>query len=233
MVEYVLFDLDETLYPPGAGLMQAISARINAYLIAHLGLTPAAAEALRRDYERRYGSFFRGVALHGGLDLGDLSAYAHDVNIEQYLTPDQDLGCLIECIQSPRVIFTNAPHAYAERVLTRLDISRLFARLFAYEFGEGIGKPNTAVYTKVQCALDVPSEGLVMVDDALSNLAPAQALGWKTIWVNPKGAENPNDQVDFVAHDLWQIAGALFKLGVMDSHHRVMAEHRLAGCLWV
>ncbi len=72
-----------------------------------------------------------------------------------------------------------------------------------------------------------------MVDDALSNLAPAQALGWKTIWVNPKGAENPNDQVDFVAHDLWQIAGALFKLGVMDSHHRVMAEHRLAGCLWV
>lgn len=233
MIKYVLFDLDETLYPPGAGRMQAISSRINADLIAHLGLTPAAAEALRRDYERRYGSFFRGMALNGGLDPGDLSAYAHDVHIEQYLAPDPDLGCLIECIQSPRVIFTNAPHAYAERVLTQLDISRQFARLFAYEFGEGIGKLIAAVYTKVQRALHVTSAGLVMVDDVLSSLAPAHALGWKTIWVNPNGAENPNDQVDFVVHDMWQIAGAFHRLGVMDSRHRLMADHRLAGCVWV
>jgi len=232
MVEYILFDLDETLYPPSVGLMQAISARINAYLVAHLGLTHPAADSLRRDYERRYGSFFHGVALLGGLDLGDLSAYAHDVNIEQYLAPDADLGCLIECIQSPRVIFTNAPHAYAERVLTRLGISQQFARLFAYEFGEGSGKPSAAVYTKVQRALDVPGDALVMVDDALSNLVPAHTLGWKTIWVTSAGAPQPNGTVDFVAHDLWQIADAFHQLGIIDSRHRVMAGHRLAGCVW-
>lgn len=64
-------------------------------------------------------------------------------------------------------------------------------------------------------------------------LAPAHALGWKTIWVNPKGAENPNDRVDFVVHDLWQIAGAFHKLAVMDARHHVMADHRSAGCVWV
>lgn len=232
MVEYILFDLDETLYPPGVGLMQAISARINAYLVAHLGLSHPAADSLRRDYERRYGSFFRGVALLGGLELGDLSAYAHDVNIEQYLAPDADLGCLLECIRSPRVIFTNAPHAYAERVLTQLGISRHFTRLFAYEFGEGLGKPNKAVYTKVQRALDVPGDALVMVDDALSNLVPAHALGWKTIWVTSTGVPQSSDTVDFVVQNLWQVADAFQQLGIMDPRHRVMAAHRLEGCVW-
>lgn len=232
MIKYVLFDLDETLYPPATGLMKAITARINAYLVTHLGLTPAMADTVRRDYSRRYGSVFRGVALHGGFDLGDLSTYAHEVNIEQYISPDEDLGCLIECIQSTRVLFTNAPHAYAERVLTRLGISQQFARLFAYEFGEGLGKPNAAVYTKVQRALDVPGDALVMVDDALSNLVPAHALGWKTILVTSTGVPDPNESVDFVAHDLWQIADAFHQLGVMDSRHRVMANHRLEGCVW-
>ncbi len=31
-IAYVLFDLDETLYPAGAGLMQAIPERINRVL---------------------------------------------------------------------------------------------------------------------------------------------------------------------------------------------------------
>jgi hypothetical protein len=37
---------------------------------------------------------------------------------------------------------------------------------------------------------------------------------------------------DFVVHDLWQVAAVLQQLGVMDAAHRVIAEHRLAGCVW-
>jgi hypothetical protein len=39
--------------------------------------------------------------------------------------------------------------------------------------------------------------------------------------------------VEYEVHDLWQVADAFHRLGVMDASHRVMAEHRLAGCAWV
>jgi len=41
----ILFDLDETLYPRHAGLMQEISARITRYLIERMGLAPEEAQA--------------------------------------------------------------------------------------------------------------------------------------------------------------------------------------------
>lgn len=231
-IEYVLFDLDDTLYPPGRGLMRQINARINAYLGARVGLATADAEALRCQAHARFGSSLRPLAAQYHFDLDDFLTYAHAVDIEASLAPDPDLACLLDCIQTPRVIFTNAPHAYAERVLAQLGIAPQFARLFAYEFGECMGKPNAAVYVKAQRALNAPGEALVMVDDALSNLAPARALGWKTIWVNPNGQGNADSLVDFSVQNLWQIADAFQQLGIMDAQHRAAAEHRLMGCAW-
>ena len=46
---YVLFDLDDTLYPAGAGLMQEISARITGYVADRLRISRDAADALRRE----------------------------------------------------------------------------------------------------------------------------------------------------------------------------------------
>lgn len=230
-IQYVLFDLDDTLYPAGAGLMQAISARINAYLVAQLGITPEAADALRRDYYRRYGSSVRALITSHPLNVGEFLAYAHDVDVEGQLAPDADLDCLLECVQSPKVIFTNGPRAYAERVLHRLAIQQHFVHVFDYEFGQYLGKPNAQVYRNVQAALNVSGDALVLVDDRLRNLAPAHELGWTTIWVNPENATH-DVRVDFVVRDLWQVADAFQQLGVMDAHHRMMAEHRLAGCMW-
>lgn len=230
-IEYVLFDLDDTLYPAGTGLMAAISARINAYLVRQLGVTPEAADALRRDYYHRFGSSVRPLITNHHLNGAEFLAYVHDVGVEGALAPDADLDCLLECIQSPKVIFTNGPRAYAERVLRRLAIQQHFVRVFDYEFGNYAGKPTPAIYHQVQAALNVPGGALVMVDDAPRNLAPAHELGWTTILVNPENGTR-DAHVDFVVRDLWQVADAFQQLGVMDAHHRAMAEHRLAGCAW-
>ena len=228
---YVLFDLDDTLYPAGAGLMREISTRITRYVAEHLRISLDAADALRREYYLRYGSAVRALVTQHQLDLADFLAFAHDVDVERYLAPDADLDCLLGCIQAPKAIFTNAPRAYAERVLRALGIKPHFARVFDYEFGEYLGKPDAAVYRRVQAALEAPGDQLVMVDDAAKNLAPAHVLGWRTIWVDPIG-DSANPRVDFIVRDLWQVAGAFHQLGVMDSAHRVTAEHRLAGCAW-
>ncbi len=231
-VSYVLFDLDDTLYPAGAGLMQEISARITRYVADHLRISPDAADALRREYYLRYGSAVRALVTQHQLDLADFLAFAHDVDVEHHLAPDADLDCLLECIQAPKAIFTNAPRAYADHVLHALRIDRHFTHVFDYEFGDYLGKPEAAVYRKLQSALAAPSDALVMVDDAAKNLAPAHALGWKTIWVNPDRYAT-DVPMDYAVCDLWQVADAFHELRVLDTQHRVMAEHRLAGCKWV
>ena len=230
-VAYVLFDLDDTLYPAGAGLMQAISARITRYVAAFFGISLMNAETLRRAYHRRFGSAVRGLTTHHQIDRADLLAFAHDVDVETYLGHDADLDCLLGCIQAPKAIFTNAPRAYAERVLGALGIRQHFACVFDYEFGDCRGKPDAAVYRMVQGALKMPCGSLVMVDDSARNLAPAHDLGWKTIWVG-QSTNATRGQTDYVVHDLWQIAEVFQQLGVMDKQHRVIAEHRLAGCVW-
>lgn len=37
----ILFDLDNTLYPKSAGLMQAIGKRMNLFMIERLGMDPS------------------------------------------------------------------------------------------------------------------------------------------------------------------------------------------------
>ncbi len=231
-VAYVLFDLDDTLYPAGAGLMTEISVRISRYVAEHLQIGLEDADALRREYNQRYGSAVRALNVNHGLDLVDLLAFAHDIDVQHYLSPGADLDCLLGCIQTRKAIFTNAPHPYTERVLGTLGIRQHFACLFDYEFGDGRGNPDAAVYRKLQAALELAGSELVMVDDAAKNLAPAHALGWKTVWVNP-GSRTAETKLDYIVRDLWQVAEAFHQLGVMDASHRVMAEHRLAGCTWV
>ena len=230
-IRWILFDLDDTLYPPGAGLMDEISARITQYIAAHLGMTRDTAEDLRRDYYRRYGSSVRGLVLHHPIDLADFLAFVHDVEVEKYLAPDADLDCLLACIHLDKALFTNAPAAFARRVLRALGIERHFECVFDLAFGGYRGKPDPQVYVDVRRALGVSDHALLIVDDALMNLQPARRLGWTTVWVH--GNRRTGDGIaDYVVGDLWEIARVFRQVGVLDESHQAIAEHRLAGCAW-
>jgi len=61
VVRHILFDLDNTLSPPGAGLMAELDRRIAEYFARRLGWPLAAAERLRAESCWRYGSCTHGV----------------------------------------------------------------------------------------------------------------------------------------------------------------------------
>ncbi|MDE3091751.1 MAG: pyrimidine 5'-nucleotidase, partial [Chloroflexota bacterium] len=61
MTRYILFDLDDTLYPTSAGLMHEISARMSEFMVARVGIPASEVDRVRRDYWARYGTTLRGL----------------------------------------------------------------------------------------------------------------------------------------------------------------------------
>ncbi|NLG84782.1 MAG: hypothetical protein GX493_09315 [Firmicutes bacterium] len=57
---YLLFDLDNTLYPEESGLLAHLDRRIEEFLVHNLGLEKkASAAALRETYRQKYGITLR------------------------------------------------------------------------------------------------------------------------------------------------------------------------------
>ena len=108
MYKYILFDLDETLYPRDAGLMQEIGARILRYMVERLGFTPETAEAKRRYYYHKYGTSLRGLMAEETVDAEDYLRFVHDVDIRRYIGPNPKLDAMLRRIPLSKVVFTHA-----------------------------------------------------------------------------------------------------------------------------
>ena len=88
-IEYVLFDLDETMYSKENGLMELVSQRISDYMSERMGIDPETVSKLRREYYERYGTTGRGLFLHHDLDEEDYFTFVHDLPVEDFLKPDE------------------------------------------------------------------------------------------------------------------------------------------------
>ncbi len=69
--ELLIFDLDDTLYPPESGMWHAIGERINQYIQKRLGLSLSEAIALRDQMYLQYGTTLRGLQMHYGVPPQD------------------------------------------------------------------------------------------------------------------------------------------------------------------
>src|SRR5215213_4863465 len=91
MIKYILFDLDETLYPATSGLMPAIGDRMRMYLEQRYDLDPERAHELQRRYWLEYGTTLRGLMLEREIDPQDYLDFVHNVEVTQYVHPDERL----------------------------------------------------------------------------------------------------------------------------------------------
>ncbi|MFQ6016466.1 MAG: pyrimidine 5'-nucleotidase [Anaerolineae bacterium] len=200
-VNFVLFDLDDTLYPKESGLFPLVSQRIDQYMVERLGLPPQEAKELRAGYMRRYGTTTRGLQLHHQVKMDDYLHYVHDVPVEEFLSPDPKLAQVLAGIRAKKAIFTNAPKEYCWRVLCALGLEAYFDYLFALEFMNYIGKPDPQVYGKVLEALGASAEECLIVEDISRNLMPAKQLGMVTVLVGSEVAP----YVDYAIEDITEI----------------------------
>jgi putative hydrolase of the HAD superfamily len=229
MIHHLLFDLDETLYPQSTGLMDEISARMNEYMIARLDIPAHAVAQMRHDYWDRFGTTLRGLYLERHIDPQDFLAFVHAVAVEKYIQRDERLDAMLAALPHPKHIFTNAPADYARRVLAALGVEKHFTRVFDINFIRYESKPNRAAYTIVLDALGARGDECVLIDDTARNLAPARALGMRTVLVRGSARSDDGHGADAVIdsiYDLVSLRGVVFAEAIFDMKPRLLRKKR-------
>ncbi len=203
MVKYVLFDLDETLYPREAGVMQAIGSRIEMYIQEKLGLPRERVSELRREYLKNYGTTLAGLLRHysDAIDEREYQEFVHDIPLGELLRPNRRLAKALDRIPQEKVVLTNASREHALRVLKALEVEKFFDRIIDIEALGYVNKPRPEAYRRALDILGAEGPDCVLVEDNVRNLLPAKALGMITVLVDAEGATG----VDFVIHEVSDI----------------------------
>jgi putative hydrolase of the HAD superfamily len=206
-VRAILFDLDETLYPPSAGLMHSIGQRIHAYMVERMGIPPELAPRMRAEYYERYGTSLRGLLVHYGIDPEDYLGFVHDVALADYIRPNPALKGMLQSIGVRKAIFTNATMEHARSVMRILDIEQQFERIIDVRANRFVGKPYPQAYRHAASLMGVPPETCLLVEDSVRNLRPGKELGMVTVLI---GEQTPEDDVvDFHLADVLGVEAAI------------------------
>ena len=207
-LKYILFDLDETLYPSCSGLMAEIGELMSRFMEERLNMPPSEVPTLREHYYHVYGTTMRGLQIHHGIDPEDYLAYVHDLPLEDYIGPNDELDRALAEIETEKTIFTNASAEHARRVLAILGIERHFDCIIDVRAMGYMSKPDPEAYQRALEILGVAGDECLLVDDRARNLAPAKELGMITVLVsNEKAAtrQDPSQDADFVISEVAEI----------------------------
>lgn len=183
-----LFDLDDTLHDASHAAFGPIAEAMTVYIERELALGRREAEALRRHYWDRYGATLLGLMRHHGVRAAH---FLHDTHrlpgLEHRLRASAHDLAALERLPGRRFILTNAPRAYAERVLAALGMTRLFHGVIPIErmtmFGDLRPKPDARMLRSIAVMLKVPPSRCILVEDTLAHQKSARRVGMKTVWM--------------------------------------------------
>ena len=183
-----LFDLDNTLYPPSAGLFAHIDVKMGQFIQRLLGVDPVEARRVQKRFFHEHGTTLRGLMNEHGVEPGEFLDYVHDIDMDT-LGPDLRLVRAMERLPGRKLIFTNADTAYAQRVLARLGLGDAFGAIHCIHGMDYRPKPDPVAYAILIERYGIDPTRALFVEDMARNLEPAKALGMTTVWVD-NGSES-------------------------------------------
>ena len=204
-VDTWVFDLDNTLYPASQALFPQIEKRIGMFVSGQLGIELAEARRLQKTYLRNYGSTLRGMMTVHRIDPSAFLSFIHDIDYGA-LPANPRLDDVLKALAGRKFIYTNAGGVHAERVLDRLGVGHHFEAVFDIEAAGYTPKPDPGPYGILMQAFAIEPKRAAMFEDIARNLAPAAALGMRTVWVpgSPDWASegSDGDHIHYRAEDL-------------------------------
>jgi putative hydrolase of the HAD superfamily len=194
-----VFDLDNTLYPRHTNIYAQVDGRIRDYVQRLLKLAPDEAQALQKEYYRRYGTTLRGLILEHGITPDDFLEYVHDID-HSPVEPDPRLAAAIAALPGRKFILTKGSRKHAEKIAGRLGVTDHFEDIFDIVWSELMPKPHRQVYDRLIKATGVKPRGAAMFEDLSRNLEVPHALGMATVLVVPGGTR------EIITED-WELEG--------------------------
>lgn len=179
-----IFDLDNTLYPPSAGLFAQIEPRMTAWVSQELGIDEAEANRLRHAYWMEYGTTLSGMMQRHGTDPAPYLTYVHDIDFS-VLTRDTDLNAAISALPGRKIVYTNGSEPYALRVLDARGLADVFDAVYGIEHAGFHPKPMPQAFDTVVKLDGIDTSKAAMFEDDPRNLEVPHALGMKTVHVAP------------------------------------------------
>jgi len=183
-----LFDLDNTLHDASHAAFGELHDAMGEYVAAHLAIDVDEAARLRERYWLRYGATLLGLVRHHGVHAAHFLAETHRLpGLEERVRTSAHDRAALGRLAGPKFIVTNAPRAYALRVLRTLGLLRHVDGVIAIEdmtmFGVLRPKPDARMLRRVAARLRVPPGRCVLVDDTLAHLKAARSVGMRTVWM--------------------------------------------------
>jgi putative hydrolase of the HAD superfamily len=183
-----LFDMDDTLHDAANAAMPGIHQAMGAYIEQHLGLNTEEASALRRRYWLRYGATLLGLMRHNGVQAAHFLHHTHVLpGLERRVRGHAADLAALRRLPGRKFILTNAPAAYAARVLGALGLGRAFEGVITIEdmqmFGQLRPKPDARMLRRLAVRLKVSPTQCVLVEDTLVHQKSARRVGMQTVWM--------------------------------------------------
>jgi putative hydrolase of the HAD superfamily len=204
---HLIFDLDNTLYPPTRGVVERVDVLITGFIVERFGMTLEAANALRARYREAHGTTLAGLMLHHDVSPDEYLEHVHAIEVHELLEPDCALLSMLDGLPHRKIVFTNGSGLHAERVLACLGIRPCFHDVFSLERVSYVPKPSRAAFQSVLAAIGAPPATCVTIDDRPDNLCTAHALGMATVLV---GASLPGRaEIDVAIPSILDLPDAL------------------------
>jgi putative hydrolase of the HAD superfamily len=183
-----LFDLDNTLHNASASSFPGINEAMTAYIERELKLARDQADALRVRYAKRYGATLLGLQRHHAVDPAHFLHKTHLLpGLEALLHGHPHDFAALDRLRGRKAVLTNAPRAYAIRVLKALGALRHFDTLLSIEdmtmFGDLRPKPDARMLRAVTARLKVHPSRCVLIEDTLQHQKAARGIGMATVWM--------------------------------------------------
>ncbi len=191
-----LFDLDNTLHDAGAQVFGDLKVSMRAYIQQALAVDAGEAARLNLHYWQRYGATLLGLVRHHAVDPAHFLHQTHRLpGLEQRVTGHRHDLATLRRLPGRKVILTNAPRAYALRVLGALGITALFDAVLTIEdmaqFRQLRPKPDARMLRSVALRLGVLPWRCVLVEDTLVHQKAARKVGMGTVWMQRYARRDP------------------------------------------
>lgn len=220
------FDLDNTLHDASRSAFPLLDEAMTAYIETRLGVSRSEADFLRLHYWKRYGATLLGLERHHRVRGEHFLAETHRMpGLESRLwAPAADRAAL-KALPGRKFLLTNAPVAYARRVLGHLGLLGCFEGLIGIEgmrhFGHWRPKPDARMFRVVLARLRLTPAQVTLVEDTLVHQKAAHRVGMRTVWMQRYIGANSHGPEVGIRH----LRRPRYVRATMKSLHRLRRLH--------